>query len=83
MHARARVLCSRAWSFRSEKKIQLNSYEARIARELVDPQDIRVDFSSIGGLEDQKNEIQALVVDRFRHPDIFGKVGIVPYIFGK
>ena len=59
---------------RSEEnaKLKLNAYEVRIAQELIDPEDIDVDFSHIGGLQSQKDEVQGLVVDRFRNPELFG-----------
>ena len=52
-------------------RLRLTTFENRIARELIHPDDIKVYFSSIGGLKAEKAEIQSLLVERFRHPELF------------
>lgn len=49
----------------------LTSYERQIAQDVIDPRDIKVHFSDIGGLDAKKQEIWELVVMPLKRPDLF------------
>lgn len=49
----------------------LTSYERQIAQDVIDPRDITVHFSDIGGMDSMKQEIWELVVMPLRRPDLF------------
>ncbi|CAM6093349.1 unnamed protein product [Calypogeia fissa] len=51
--------------------IQTNSYEDMIACDVINPEDIDVTFSSIGGLESVKQSLHELVILPLQRPDLF------------
>lgn len=51
--------------------IQTNSYEDMIACDVINPEDIDVTFSSIGGLEYVKQSLHELVILPLQRPDLF------------
>jgi hypothetical protein len=50
---------------------RMNHYESIIAADLVDPNDLEISFSDIGGLEDIKRELFDLVVLPLQRPEFF------------
>ena len=53
------------------KPFVMNSYEKRVAGDLIDPSTLSVTFTSIGGLEKQKQELRDLVILPLRRPELF------------
>ncbi|GAQ82002.1 AAA-type ATPase family protein [Klebsormidium nitens] len=53
------------------RPIKLNAYEDVIACDVVDSNDINVDFSCVGGLDDVKSALKELVVLPLKRPDLF------------
>ncbi|RQM19221.1 hypothetical protein B5M09_005587 [Aphanomyces astaci] len=51
--------------------ITMNHYESIIAADLVDPADLHVTFTDIGGLDAQKRDLHELVVLPLQCPDFF------------
>ncbi|KAF0699819.1 Aste57867_9595 [Aphanomyces stellatus] len=51
--------------------ISMNHYEAIIAADLVDPNDLHETFADVGGLEQQKRELYDLVILPLQCPDFF------------
>lgn len=52
-------------------QIQTNTYEDMIACDVINPEDIDVTFSSIGGLEYVKQSLHELVILPLQRPDLF------------
>ncbi|MCO5552225.1 hypothetical protein L7F22_005737 [Adiantum nelumboides] len=50
---------------------QTNMYEDMIAQDVVNPDDINVNFNSIGGLENVKQSLQELVILPLQRPELF------------
>ncbi|KJE89452.1 ATPase [Capsaspora owczarzaki ATCC 30864] len=55
----------------NRNNIKLTEYEALIAADIVDPTDIDVTWSSIGGLDKTAAELKECLVLPFRRPDLF------------
>ena len=53
------------------QKLNLNSYELVLSEHVIDPEDIPVTFSDIGGIDSSKAEIYDLVVLPLLRPDLF------------
>ena len=55
----------------NRKLFPTTSYEEMIAGDLVDPMELDTTFESIGGLEQQKQDIFDLIVLPLKRPDLF------------
>jgi len=56
---------------RALTELKLNEHECEISKDIVTPEDITVDFSSIGALEDIKESIQEVLFLQINRPDLF------------
>jgi len=56
---------------RKVSSLELNSYEAAIAEDVIDPADISTSFRDVGGIDDIKAELFDLVVLPILRPDLF------------
>eukprot|EP00240_Pyramimonas_obovata_P007986 CAMPEP_0118952360 /NCGR_PEP_ID=MMETSP1169-20130426/54714_1 /TAXON_ID=36882 /ORGANISM="Pyramimonas obovata, Strain CCMP722" /LENGTH=169 /DNA_ID=CAMNT_0006899589 /DNA_START=40 /DNA_END=546 /DNA_ORIENTATION=- len=62
--------------------IQTNNYEDIIAMDVVNPDQINVDFESIGGLEEIKQSLDELVILPLRRPELFSRGNLIKPVKG-
>lgn len=53
------------------KNLTLNSFEATIIKELIEPKDLDVSFEDIGGMEAQISNLQETVIYPLLYPQLF------------
>ena len=53
------------------QSLEMNEYETAIAEDVIDPNDITVNFKDVGGIDDIKAELWDLVVLPIIRPDLF------------
>ena len=58
---------------RNQNVPRLTSYEKQIAQDVIDPDDITIDFDDIGGIDEIKQEIYELAVMPLLHPELFAE----------
>ncbi len=61
---------------KGKKTIEINSLEERIAAEIILPGEIDVKLDSIGGLNDEKEELYDLVILPLKRPELFAQKGL-------
>ncbi|KAF9972549.1 hypothetical protein BGZ73_004319 [Actinomortierella ambigua] len=58
-----------------QRDLKLNEYEQVIAAEVIHPDDIKVDFNQIGGLDPIIRSLRESVILPLNHPDLFTSAG--------
>ncbi|KAK3287765.1 hypothetical protein CYMTET_4719 [Cymbomonas tetramitiformis] len=64
------------------RPIQTNSYEEVIAMDVVNPDDLSVDFSAIGGMEKIKESLDELVILPLKRPELFKRGNLLKPVKG-